>query len=214
MRQLFHKDERGDEVLRIDGGVLHALLHTRKYKHGVRSMESIIAMSVLAGKVTFERSSLPAEAQLNLHVDAQDFLSLVQSMDLRGELLEDLARAAHELFCDDLRAKGYRFAPRTDAERKMTSALVTYDELPEDEKEQNRGNVRDIANKLALIGYVMRPARSNERPFNFPGPDLELLAEMEHERWMKQKLEAGWRYAPRTNKKRKLHEALLPWRKL
>jgi hypothetical protein len=60
----------------------------------------------------------------------------------------------------------------------------------------------------------MRPARSNEPPFNFPGHDLERLAEMEHERWMRQKLEAGWRYATKTNKKRKLHDALLPWRKL
>ncbi|MDQ2975104.1 MAG: RyR domain-containing protein, partial [Acidobacteriota bacterium] len=213
-RQLFHKDEQGSEVLRVDPGVLRALLHTRRYQHGVRSMESIIAMSVLTGKSQFERSSLPAEAQLDLHVDAQNFLSLVQSMDLRGELLDKLAEAAHEVFCAGLRAKGYRLGPKTDDKRKVSSALVPYQKLPDDEKEQNRGNVRDIANKLALIGYVMRPARSNEPPFNFPGPDLESVAEMEHERWMRQKLEAGWRYAPKTDKKKKLHEALLPWRKL
>ncbi len=213
-RQLFHRDEQGIEVLRIDPGVLRALLHTRRYKHGVRSMESIIAMSVLTGQSQFERSSLPAEAQLDLHVDAQNFLSLVQSMDLRGELLEKLAESAHEVFCAGLTARGYRTGPKTDDKRKVSSALVPYHALPEDEKEQNRGNVRDIAKKLALIGYVMRPARSNEPPFNFPGPDLDSLAEMEHERWVRQKLEAGWRYAPKTSKNKKLHEALLSWRKL
>jgi hypothetical protein len=92
--------------------------------------------------------------------------------------------------------------------------LISYAELPESEKDQNRGNIRDIANKLALAGYVMMPARSNESPFDFPGVDLEKLAEMEHERWMKLKLESGWRYAPKTNKQKKLHKALLSWRKL
>jgi len=36
--------------------------------------------------------------------------------------------------------------------------------------------------KLAVAGYIMIPARSNEPPFNFPGKPLELLAEAEHER--------------------------------
>jgi len=91
---------------------------------------------------------------------------------------------------------------------------VPYGELPEFLKEQNRGNVRDIANKLAQIGYVMIPARSNQRPFNFPGADLEKLAEMEHNRWMKAKMGNGWRYAPETNKLRKTHKDLVPWRKM
>ncbi len=60
----------------------------------------------------------------------------------------------------------------------------------------------------------MIPARSNQPPFNFPGPHLELLAEMEHDRWMKAKIEAGWRYAPKTNKAKRLHLDMLPWRRL
>jgi hypothetical protein len=31
---------------------------------------------------------------------------------------------------------------------------------------------------------------------------------------MASKLEAGWRYGPETNKKQKVHEALLPWEEL
>jgi hypothetical protein len=92
--------------------------------------------------------------------------------------------------------------------------MKPYSELPDDEKEQNRGNVRDISNKLARAGYVMIPARSNEPPFDFPGADLELLAAMEHERWMKAKIEAGWRWAAETDKPNQLHKDLLPWRKL
>jgi hypothetical protein len=211
--QLFHRDGKASR-LRIDVGVLRAMLQTRTYKHGVRSMESIIAMSGLSGKQTFERSALPLEEQLNLHVDARNFLSLMQQMDLNGEFLERLAAAAHEVFCDYLRSRGYRSGKQTDDKTKISSALGPYDSLPEDEKEQNRGNVRDIANKLAIAGYVMIPARSNEPPFDFPGVDLELLAEMEHERWMRAKLEHGWRYGTRTDKKNERHQSLLPWQKL
>jgi hypothetical protein len=211
--QLFYK-QGGKEVLTIDRGVLRAFLDTREYRHGVRSMEAIVAMSLLAGKTGFERSSLPAEAQLDLHVDGREFLALVQEIYLEGETLEKLAEAAHQVFCEGLKARGYTWGPRTNAELKTSSALVPYAELPEDLKEQNRGTVRDIANKLARIGYVMVPARSDEPPFDFPGDDLEKLAEMEHNRWMKAKIEGGWRYAPERDDARKLQPALLPWHKL
>jgi hypothetical protein len=92
--------------------------------------------------------------------------------------------------------------------------LRDYAELPEYEKDENRGNVRDIACKLASANYVMIPARSNEPPFNFPGTDLERLAEMEHDRWVRSKLQSGWHYARKTNKEQKLHQALLPWRRM
>jgi hypothetical protein len=61
----------------IDEGVLHAFLNTPKYEHGVRSMEALIDMSVLVHKKRFERSALPTKDQLQLHVDSDDFLSLV-----------------------------------------------------------------------------------------------------------------------------------------
>lgn len=211
--QLFRRQDR-KEVLNIDLGVLRAFLQTREYKHGIRSMEAIVAMSQLSGRNAFERSSLPAEAQLDLHVDGREFLALVQQMDLQGDLLEKLAEAHHQVFCEELEAKGYRLGPRTDDELKTHSSLKPYAELPEEEKEQNRGAVRDIPNKLARSGYVMIPARSDEPPFEFPGPHLEQLAEMEHERWMQAKIEAGWRYAPETDKEKKLQQALLPWDRL
>jgi hypothetical protein len=60
----------------------------------------------------------------------------------------------------------------------------------------------------------MTPARSNEPPFDFPGADLEMLAELEHTRWTKAKIAAGWRWAPQTKKDTSLHQDLLPWHRL
>ena len=185
-----------------------------EYKHGIRSMESIGDMSQLAGKKAFERSSLPSEAQLDLHVDGQEFLSIVQQLDLSGELLERLATAAHQVFCEHMQAQGYEYGDITDDEGKKHSSLVPYQELSQDEKDQNRDLVRDIAMKLAGTGYVMIPARSDEPAFKFPGAHLEHLSEQEHERWMGLKIQSGWKHAPETDKEKHLHAALVPWEDL
>jgi hypothetical protein len=211
--QLFEK-RAGRELLNIDRGVLRALLKIGLYKHGARSIESILAMSQLTGKAAFERSCLPPESQLGLHVDGKSFLSLVQQVELEGELLESLSEAAHTVFCEGLKARGFRYGPKTDEKRKTHNTLLPYAELPEDLKEANRLNVRDIPTTLAVAGYIMIPSRNDEPPFNFPSQTLEMLAEAKHEQWIKSKLDDGWAYAPKTNKAKKLHKCLVPWEKL
>lgn len=66
-----------DEIA-IDEGVLRAFLGVRAFRHGARSMESIIDMSALSGRGRFERAALPPRSQLDLHVDADQFLDLVR----------------------------------------------------------------------------------------------------------------------------------------
>jgi hypothetical protein len=210
-REANHVLRKGE--VEIDSGVLRAMLLTKTYRHGARSMESVIAMSQLAGKTRFERSSLPTEAQLDLHVDGQDFLALVQRADLEGELLEELAEAAHDIFCAALWAKDYKLDEKTDDARKTHSLLKPYAQLPEEAKEQNRGQVRDYPAKLAYAGCYMVPARSGEPPFVFPDDVLEELASREHTRWMRQKIKDGWRYGAETLRDRKLNKCLLPWHK-
>ncbi|HXY02432.1 MAG TPA: RyR domain-containing protein, partial [Terriglobales bacterium] len=199
--------------LQIDSGVLRAMLLTRRYKHGARSMESIIAMSQLQGKTRFERSSLPTNAQLDLHVDGQDFLALVHKLELDGEVLERLAQAVHAIYCEEQTAQGWKYGPRKNETTKENPSLVEFDKLPEEEKEQNRGQVRDIPGRLAYAGCYMVPARGGELAFVFPDDVLEELASREHTRWMREKISNGWRYGPATDNPRKLHKCLLPWRK-
>ncbi|MEK6324300.1 MAG: RyR domain-containing protein [Acidobacteriota bacterium] len=205
----------GDKgALNIDDGVLRALLYTEKYKHGVRSIESVIAMSQIAGKCRFERSCLPAIDQLDLHVDADDFQRLVDKIEIEGELLEKLALYVHDVYKQLLEGDGYKWGPKTDEKLKTHSSLVDFADLPVDEQEQNRSNASDIPNKLAHAGYAIKPARSNEPPFNFPGPDLDMLAEMEHDRWIKAKIKNEWRWGFETDKPNKLHQDIMLWRTL
>lgn len=204
----------GKEVVNIDTGVLRALLKIGRYNHGARSIESVLAMSQLAGKTVFERSCLPAETQLDLHVDGKRFLALVQQLELEGPILEELAEAAHDVFCDGMKTRGYTLGPKVDELLKTHNALLPFNDLPEDLKEANRLTVQDIPAKLAVAGYIMIPARSNEPPFNFPDGSLESLAETEHVRWMQSKLDDGWTYAPETDRAKKQHKCLVPWNNL
>lgn len=218
--------------LQIDSGVLRAFLKISDYRHGARSMESIVAMSLLAGKVRFERSALPTEAQLDLHVNGRAFLALVQQI-MAGDYDEQnpeeaamkkkddeivglLERAIHDQFCADRRAEGYVEGEVTDPEASPPThcSLKSFDELPEDEQGQNRESALDIRGKLSLFDYAMTPARSGEPPFVFPEDELEVLAEMEHERWQRQKRKQGWHYGPNKNPDTREHPDLLPWRKL
>ena len=228
------RNDGGRKVVCIDPGLLHAFLRTKKYVHGIRSMEAIVLMSQLAGRTSFERSSLPSETQLNLHVDGPEFLSLMHRAELdqghigqsgrRGYarycahsgdgLIEELAEAAHEVFCQSLKAQGYRYGRVTREGMRTHSSLVPWSMLQEDEKEQNRGYVRDIVKKLASIEYTVRAARSGEHARGLSKTEIEKLARLEHMRWMQAKQAAGWKHARRTDKIRKLHRCLVPWAKL
>ena len=64
--------------VQVDPGVANAFLAVGRYLHGARSMEAIIEMSALSGRARFTRSALPAAHQLALHVDADEFLGLLE----------------------------------------------------------------------------------------------------------------------------------------
>jgi hypothetical protein len=59
----------------------------------------------------------------------------------------------------------------------------------------------------------MIQARSNEPPFDFPGPDLENLSEMEHDRYLGDTISQGWKYGKVFDEEKKTNPTLLPWKK-
>lgn len=213
LRSILERAARGlfaGGELNIDPGVLRAFLETKEYRHGARSLEAVVATSRLSGTSAYERSSLPPEPQLDLHVDARDFLALVQRPDLEGDLLERLARAAHDVYREGLAAGGFVYGETSDDAQKTSDSLVAYDDLPPYKQEENRGNVRDIPAKLANVGCVMVPARPGLPAFELSDDEVETLSRDEHERWMRD-LGPGWRHGTPTDKARRMHEACLPW---
>jgi hypothetical protein len=106
---------------------------------------------------------------------------------------------------------------RAAAVKEPKAALVAYEDLSEGRKELNRDFARDIRHKLATVGYFMRPARTDDRVIGwFSGDEVEFLAEQEHERWMRQKLEQEppWRWGPEDDDAKRESSSLVPWRPL
>ncbi|MHA2022861.1 MAG: RyR domain-containing protein [Candidatus Thorarchaeota archaeon] len=201
-------------TLAIDPGVLQALLNTREYKHGARSMETILDISQLAGKNRFARSSLPPEAQLNSHVDGLEFRSLVERINLTQDILERLAEAAHDIYCENRFSDGWWPGRERDDKNMIHNWLIPYPDLPDIAKDANRVSVKTIPQKLAKVGYVMIPARGNRREFSLSDSEIEILAEYEHELWMEAKLAAGFVKGKPTKSHPNRNEYLVHWDEL
>ncbi|MCB0360670.1 MAG: ATP-binding protein, partial [Bdellovibrionales bacterium] len=60
-------------VARIDRDVLYALLTMDRYRHGIRSMETVIAMCASKSK-WLDKGALPPDVQLDMHLDVREFM--------------------------------------------------------------------------------------------------------------------------------------------
>ncbi len=65
--------------MNVDTGVLGAFLRIKAFRYGARSVEAIVNMSALTRKNRYDRSSLPPDDQLELHVAAKAFMELVEA---------------------------------------------------------------------------------------------------------------------------------------
>lgn len=94
--------------------------------------------------------------------------------------------------------------------------MVPWDELPEPVKESNRSQADNIGLKLKAVGCCLVPlADWDAELFKFIPEEVELMAEMEHERWSSERKRAGWTYkeGPK-NIKKKTSPYLVPWNEL
>lgn len=163
----------------IDSGVLHALLRTPRYRHGVRSLGSIISTSA-SGRTRFAPSDLPAEAQLHMHVDATAFLDLIhRAAESEIRVLDCLAEAMHVRHCaealergsawaepseDYLRSKPLlrRYAGRERGSGTADPTLIPYERLSDERKQAWRDQVSDIPAELTDAGFVLEPVCGTE----------------------------------------------------
>lgn len=114
-----------------------------------------------------------------------------------------LARAVHE---DYLRQLGEKSASESSAYQ------TPWEELPEDAKDANRAQADHLPFKLAQLGCLDNLRQPREITLS---PDaVEALAHSEHERWMAQRILAGWSYAPERDNLRRLHPSLVSWERL
>jgi hypothetical protein len=140
-------------------------------------------------------------------IDIFGILSRTLTPDFLLTGLTDLiARAMHESYVRDQLALG-----KTPGELPY---LKPWDELDDEGKRKNRDFAADIRNKLRAVDRVAVPAalvdldRDGAR---FDAGEIERLAALEHERWMRDEAAAGWTYGPVRNDEAKKHPSMRPY---
>ena len=122
------------------------------------------------------------------------------------DLVESLARASHTRYLARRVAEGgTRVSPVT---------MTTWDALTEDRQMANREQAMDIGRKLARIGCLLAPRSDATGDFGFRGGEVELLAELEHARWMKERRRRGWTYGVARDEAAMRHPDLVAWSEL
>lgn len=105
--------------------------------------------------------------------------------------------------------------------RREDPAQEPWHKLDEQLKESNRLEVDHIVVKLRAINCSLLDRRTitgNEENLeeveNFSEAEVDLLARMEHQRWMTERILAGWKYGPKSDKPNKINKNLVPWNQL
>ncbi len=177
--------------------------HIRKFK--IPIVVRMIHDAGLASLLRGEDMSDESFAQLH----AFGLLDRTCKLDLIfGGTHETLARAIHKNYVDTQEKLGQK--PETNP------SMVPWDELPEHLKESNRCQVDHIGTKLKAVGCGVKPLTDwDAKLIQFNNDEIELMAKMEHDRWMSERLRDGWKYKPgKKNIKKKTSPYLVPWEQL
>jgi hypothetical protein len=133
--------------------------------------------------------------------------TLLRRATAPGVLVHDdvydlMAVSAHLTYLRNQRARGIAW--------QSAPAMVSWADLSEDLRAANRAQVRAIPDRLRQMGCTVVPAGDAEHG-RIPEPGVDARAVDEHERWMAEKLAAGWTYGPERDDVRRLHPDLRPW---
>jgi hypothetical protein len=186
----------GDDAALSDGLALAHSLATRK-GHVVVCLRE----SDPLGEAIDKRSGL---------VDVMEKLSVFGIFEeacvpgnIRDDFTEQLARSIHAAYVANQRAKGET--------EDVNPSMARWEELTDDLRHANIDQAADLGAKLAEIDAVVIPETAGAPEFAFTDKNIERLAELEHERWMRERRAQGWTYGRVRDNARKVHPALVPW---
>ena len=122
---------------------------------------------------------------------------------LHDDMRDALARALHDRYVADRRARaGFGSRPGD----------VSWESLDEELREANRRHVDAMVEQLRALWYDVEPRYDwDEPPLELDPGAVEVLAELEHERWRGERDRGGWRYGSPRDDAAKTHDLLVPW---
>lgn len=185
----------------IDENILYALLTTETYRHGARSLEFFISMSPLLGEKKWNSSLLPPRSQMDIHVDAEEFMSKITVL----AMCKELAKMSHQMYLEAELAK----TPNKDLQ-----AVTDWENLSETYKKSNIAQIQYHVERFNDFNIGIRQKSPDSSEFTFKDEDLLRLAMAEHERWCKERIADGWVYGEKRDNEKKIHPSLVPWEQL
>jgi len=125
---------------------------------------------------------------------------------LHDRLREPLARRVHAVYLETRRhARDFGARP----------ADHPWEELSDEIRRQNRAHADAIVDQLRAVWFEIAPLDDwDEAPVELSPGTVDALAELEHSRWCRDRLAAGFRYAPERDDAHRLSDLLVPWEKL
>ncbi len=118
---------------------------------------------------------------------------------LISEKLDELAKIIHNDYLSSLKT----FNPNKTSHQ-------AWELLPIDFKNQNREQADHIFVKLRALGVEAKDIDK----VNLTAKQVELLSEMEHDRWCAHIILSGWKYGKVRDDKKKIHTDLIPYEEL
>jgi len=138
------------------------------------------------------------QRHLSLHDLIWDFARRL----LFGDWVNLVAKAIHQQYLQG----------RLQSERQMGRHLVPWEKLDEPFKKSNRDVAVDVERKLSRIGCCFLPMTpADSSAIQFTNEETEVLAQMEHERWVEERARTGWKYGPVRDDRSKTSPYLVAW---
>jgi hypothetical protein len=208
-----HLIDPGTKMASISAAVLHAFLRVKAYRHGARSMMSLVRMSRLGDMELFTASALPPKELLAMLV-SDDFTDSLHEGHLDVPVTEILAEACHKAWMARKKDDGYEYGEERDDTpgHLRHPRLLAYDSLRESWKEDNRKTARLARAKIDEVRYRIVPrlktASEPDKHPKIPKSIQDNLAKIEHDIWLRDHLLDGYEYAPVSNDRLRLHKAI------
>ena len=150
--------------------------------------------------------------RMKARLTAQDRVIDSLSSYTAAQVTERLAQAIHGAYVRAVQAASLDTATGQGAPPAGRVSMRQWEELPEWLKESNRAQARQVGEKLAVIGCLTVPAFDPSLSFALAEDEVQLLARLEHERWVKERMAQASLPGPGPDGRG--HPDLVPWEEL
>jgi|GEM_PF-556510 len=198
---------RSDDSLSINPAVLRALLDMPRFPHGNRSFEALLEMSRLLDEADFTPSQLPAPGQMLLHADVDEMNRLLGTeYPFSSADRLKIAQAIHAHYIAERK--------RLKEFKSNNPSHKPWKQLSRDDRTSNEEQADSIPAKLRLVGLWFCKADSapgQAGKVALSHQQVELLAQVEHARWVFDKRRRGHICGATKDSALRTHPCIVPW---